>query len=84
MITKDGKVIIVLSYFQEMLALHFRGFATTKAARRKKRPDFPHECQESRQSITGVLTLSRTLVTLSYLDGLKYASISSQVYYSKR
>ena len=29
MITKDGKVIIVLSYFQEMLALHFRGFATT-------------------------------------------------------
>ena len=29
MITKDGKVIIVLSYFQEMLALHFKGFATT-------------------------------------------------------
>ena len=29
MITKDGKVIIVLSYFQEMHALHFKGFVAT-------------------------------------------------------
>ena len=43
MITKDGKVIIVLSYFQEMHALHFRGFATTcnQGCTKKKVARFP-------------------------------------------